>query len=385
MKKFYIGMLLAAGVLCMAGCGTSEVAEPANTEVDTAVVSEEEIKTADAEVEPETDAKEAADADEEQPQKELSLSEVKKACKVLMKNLQDYEYAVLDDVRYSDGSWLEVGQQVTIDLDTREITRAAGFSLPYNYSEEFEIEPTDSGTYRVATGEPEEFPCYAVELSQSDVNTAARNLFGKEADIDSLPMSGNSSGDVIRLDDEPEIVVSMYVDCETDTDFVRHESSIKKGKKGYIFNQKVYFGYWGCNDEKSSNYVITYGIQQNEASEYGFIITSMKVKRIADETDWHREDESIDVVDVSDSPEPFYGIWCYGVKSESDAQKGVEELQSKGLDGDIFVTTDWSNLNSEKWYVVTAGVYYSEEDAKDALPDVKNAGYSGAYVQYTGD
>ena len=42
MKKFYIGMLLAAGVLCMAGCGTSEVAEPANTEVDTAVVSEEE-------------------------------------------------------------------------------------------------------------------------------------------------------------------------------------------------------------------------------------------------------------------------------------------------------------------------------------------------------
>ena len=63
----------------------------------------------------------------------------------------------------------------------------------------------------------------------------------------------------------------------------------------------------------------------------------------------------------------------------------MEGIQSKGLDGDIFVTTDWSNLNSEKWYVVTAGIYYSEEDAKDALPDVKNAGYSGAYVKYTGD
>ena len=111
----------------------------------------------------------------------------------------------------------------------------------------------------------------------------------------------------------------------------------------------------------------------------------MQIKRTDDEFGWNREDESMDAVEVSDSPEPFYGIWCYGVKSESEAENGVKALSANGLDGYIFVTTDWSNLNPEKWYVVTAGVYDSKEEAKNALSAVKSAGYPDAYVKYTGD
>ena len=83
--------------------------------------------------------------------------------------------------------------------------------------------------------------------------------------------------------------------------------------------------------------------------------------------------------------EPFWGIWCYGSKSRTEADNFADVLSSKGYNAQVFVTTDWSNLNSEKYYVVTAGVYYSETDAKKELASVKSLGYSDAYVKYSGN
>lgn len=88
---------------------------------------------------------------------------------------------------------------------------------------------------------------------------------------------------------------------------------------------------------------------------------------------------------TNNSMTPFYGIWCYGSKDESDAEKFAEDLINKGISATVFVTTEWSNLNSEKYYVVSASIYYTEEDAKSALVEVKAAGYSDAYVKYSGD
>ena len=48
------------------------------------------------------------------------------------------------------------------------------------------------------------------------------------------------------------------------------------------------------------------------------------------------------------------------------------------------MTTDWSNLNTEKFYVVTAGVYAAESDANAALASVQSV-YPDAYVKYSGD
>lgn len=59
-------------------------------------------------------------------------------------------------------------------------------------------------------------------------------------------------------------------------------------------------------------------------------------------------------------------------------------MRDNGYDAQVFVTTDWSNLNSEKFYVVTAGVYLSESDANAALPSVQGF-YPDAYVKYSGD
>ena len=82
--------------------------------------------------------------------------------------------------------------------------------------------------------------------------------------------------------------------------------------------------------------------------------------------------------------EPFYGIWTSASKSESEAQKEADKLTALGFDGRVFVTTDWSNLNKEKWYVVTAGVYARKAVAEADLPSVKKK-YSGAYVKFSGN
>ena len=88
---------------------------------------------------------------------------------------------------------------------------------------------------------------------------------------------------------------------------------------------------------------------------------------------------------TSTNTQAFYGVWCYGAKEESAAKDFAEKLKNEGFSAEIFMTTDWENLSSEKYYVVTAGVYSSESSANDALSDVQDAGYGDAYVKYTGE
>ena len=85
----------------------------------------------------------------------------------------------------------------------------------------------------------------------------------------------------------------------------------------------------------------------------------------------------------SDTKSPFYGVWCSASKDYDEALRFAEDMNKKGLPAKVFVTTDWSNLNSEKWYVVTAGVYATEAEANEALKTVKIT-YPDAYVKYSG-
>lgn len=83
------------------------------------------------------------------------------------------------------------------------------------------------------------------------------------------------------------------------------------------------------------------------------------------------------------APTPFYGIWCEAYKNESNAQAATKKYINKGIDARVFVTTDWSNLNSQKWYIVSAGIYSSKKEAKAALNEIQRQ-YPDAYVKYSG-
>ena len=79
----------------------------------------------------------------------------------------------------------------------------------------------------------------------------------------------------------------------------------------------------------------------------------------------------------------FYGIWVYASKDRREAEEFVAQM-SESLDGKIFITTDWENLNDEMYYVVSAGQYDSKDDAKLKLDEIKKI-YSNAYIKYSGN
>ena len=80
---------------------------------------------------------------------------------------------------------------------------------------------------------------------------------------------------------------------------------------------------------------------------------------------------------------PFYGVWVYGAKDKADADNFAANVS--GMTALVFLTTDWSNLNSEPYYVVSLGMYTNESDANGALETAKGLGYTDAYVKYSGD
>jgi len=91
-------------------------------------------------------------------------------------------------------------------------------------------------------------------------------------------------------------------------------------------------------------------------------------------------------VEVSENEvDSFWGIWSYASKDGDDADKFAQELNEKGFDAQIFVSSEWTNLNSDTHFVVTAGTYKTEEDAKSELEAVKALGYKDAYVKYSGE
>ena len=81
---------------------------------------------------------------------------------------------------------------------------------------------------------------------------------------------------------------------------------------------------------------------------------------------------------------PFYGIWCLGTKDENEAWSFANDLHSQGYPANVYLTTDWSNLNAEPWYVVSAGEYNSEKEAYSSLGWVQKV-CGDAYVKWTGE
>ena len=80
---------------------------------------------------------------------------------------------------------------------------------------------------------------------------------------------------------------------------------------------------------------------------------------------------------------PFFGVWCYASKDYNEAMRYASQLSGYGCTAGVYTTSEWSNLNPEKWYAVTAGTFTTEEAARNILPTVRGM-YPDAYVKYTG-
>ncbi len=85
------------------------------------------------------------------------------------------------------------------------------------------------------------------------------------------------------------------------------------------------------------------------------------------------------------STDSFYGVWCYASRSTEDAvEHGSTLYDSLGIYPTVVLSSQWSNLNSDPWYCLSAGKYSTQEEAESVLTQVRSV-YSDAYVKYSGN
>ncbi|MCR5769401.1 MAG: hypothetical protein K6G45_13115 [Lachnospiraceae bacterium] len=199
----------------------------------------------------------------------VQAASAKSKVKKLVANMSTYEYALLFETKLS-----AVGEKYEIVLTDAEMARAAAFTAPLN-----------DDTYIGEVGEHGWEYIYSV--STSLIKKMSKKMFGKAISYKKLPKGSWDKVpyfiDVYRNDDgKPEFYIW---DGETETDFETIKQTIKKSGKGFTVTRDVFFGYWGINEQnnhKASNYRITYTVEKNKASSYGYVITKMVMERTAD-------------------------------------------------------------------------------------------------------
>ena len=81
----------------------------------------------------------------------------------------------------------------------------------------------------------------------------------------------------------------------------------------------------------------------------------------------------------------FYGVWTSAFIHRGEAEEALAELNDRGFEGSIVLSSDWAGLNPSPRYCVTACRCVTEQAAKELLPRVRAAGYPEAYVKSTGE
>lgn len=160
------------------------------------------------------------------------------------------------------------GKNYTIKMNAQNMLTASALSTKYYNNEILEQSDVD--------------PWYTIyKLSSSKLKKRCKNLFGKTASVSALQNKQNRYvlWTLFQQSGHPYLYIN---NAETDTDLIRTSLTIKKTGSGtYTVKEGVYYGHWGAvqNKTATTNYVITYKIQKNTDSSFGFVIKKMKLKR----------------------------------------------------------------------------------------------------------
>ncbi len=349
-----IGLILVMAVMLgLYGCGSKTPDAPTiqpeslletQTQESFATSNTEEVKAEESKTE-EANTKATASITEKEDK-----SDAETRCREIIDALSFWEYEYL--YMYADNE-----MDGTVDFTTNAAERVRAAVL---------------ASYPEDGVSPEET---VVVLDNDIVQKNAGDLFGMEVDMSLLPLADDIN--VAQCDDKGTIrPVRYFNDYEDEGIFYIFGDAIFEDDDGYSLEQQLYCGYWGFFDEYSYNYEVTFHFERNDNSAYGYTLTEMTFSRF--------EDYGAAGV-INRAEEPFYGIWCCAVKEEDEAVKVAQDLDEKGFDGSVIISSAWTDLNQDKWYVVTAGIYDSELQAQNDLPNVQNAGYKDAYIKYTGD
>ncbi|MBP5160187.1 MAG: hypothetical protein ILP10_07815, partial [Lachnospiraceae bacterium] len=110
----------------------------------------------------------------------------------------------------------------------------------------------------------------------------SKKLFGKAVSDKKLPVKDSGKvGEFLTAFRTYKGRAVVYVwQYETETDHAEISFKLKKNGTGYVVTKDVYYGYWGMNDGKTANYRVTYNVEKNEKSSYGFAVTGITIEKI---------------------------------------------------------------------------------------------------------
>ena len=79
-------------------------------------------------------------------------------------------------------------------------------------------------------------------------------------------------------------------------------------------------------------------------------------------------------------------MWVGAFSNKSNAEKALADMRNAGYpDPRMYWSQDYTNLNQDGYWVVAAGIYRDEDGARGHMQAAINAGYSDAYVKYSGN
>ena len=206
----------------------------------------------------------------------------------------------------------------------------------------------------------------------------------KDAGTRTGSFSGNVSGSGYAYESLQQPFYGIW--CQADKSMSEAERYADQLRRAGITTAKVFLTTDWSNLNKEPWYVVTAGVYTTE-TEAENNLSAVKVyypDAYVKYSGSYIGDSRNTVNAGSEVPSAFYGIWCQADKSRSEAEKYAQQLRNAGFSlAKVFLTTDWSNLNPEPWYVVTAGIYSTQAEAEAVLNRVKQ-NYPDAYVKYSG-
>ena len=278
---------------------------------------------------------------------------------------------LIDDLfRYEKTILIEADDNTFVDqrieLTDREIAQASAFSVDMDSLEG--VRKMEFGVYDTFL-----LPYQIIEQEE-------RNLFGKTVPMSVFPEQEEEKRwpfDAYEKDGNILLFVNNY---EDELSHRTIKTDIKNCDGAYIAEHYVHFGYWG-NDKGIANRLITYHLKKSDVSQYGCIVESISV-RILPAGPKLQQEEKLQY--SNERVSPFFGIWCMASRDRFKAESDAEQMRNAGYNAYVFLTTEWSDLNKEPWYVVSAGIYDTESEANNNLSYVREY-YGDAYVKFSGD
>lgn len=314
----------------------------------------------------------------------VNLDQAKTALKSIDKSLRGFLWAELFENERQ--SLQNAGDSMDISLSDSEKTRAAVLACETDgkISNIFANKDGKVVIDKSAGTGPDGSGYHGESVDPKQVEENCINLFGTEANLDKLQTSEqNGFYDAVKyVDDTGTYAIILDAEVDTEHDQESHEYRVTESGSGFVGEVDMFFGYWGelQQDPNYSNYTVTYVLEPNNKSKYGVSVSSMSIKKISDNASESNQDTNNNISsEITQYKEPFYGVWCAASKDLNEAKKAANEI-----DGLIFVSSDWSNLNKEKWYVVTKAICEYEDKANAVLSSIQSQ-YPNAYIKYTGD